>query len=243
VILEEILRSPVKKSHVLGQLGLQETILIAAWYIWWQRREAVKGEKVAPPLWSAFSIQALTLNYGLATKNSVPRQLQWCKPPLNMYKANIDACFYPNGMGAVAVVIHNDHGEVIVGGAWPKLNLLDATTAEAEALRHGLQMIEIVGCSPVIVESDCLQLIDACNGADLWGPYTSILADCFQISQRHGVITFQYCPREVNKVAYNLARFCFQSDRIILWDDDLPSQVAADALNDVALLSNVVIEF
>jgi hypothetical protein len=83
-------------------------------------------------------------------------------------------------MGVVAVVICNDHGEVIAGGAWPKLNLLDAITAKAEALQHGLQMTKNVGCSPVIVESDCLELIDACNDADLWGPYTTILADSFR---------------------------------------------------------------
>jgi hypothetical protein len=64
-------------------------------------------------------------------------------------------------MGAPAVVICNDHGEVIVKGAWPKLYLLDAKTAEAEALRHGLQLIESTGCSPVIIESDCLGLIEA----------------------------------------------------------------------------------
>jgi hypothetical protein len=41
MVFEELLRSPRKKSHVLGQLGLQETITVAAWHIWWQRREAV----------------------------------------------------------------------------------------------------------------------------------------------------------------------------------------------------------
>jgi hypothetical protein len=131
---------------------------------------------------------------------------------------------------------------VIAGGAWPKLNLLDAKIAEAEALRHGLQMIESMGYSPVIVESDSLELIEACNGAEIWGPYTAILADCFQIYQRLRMITFQHCPREVNKVAHNLAKFCFQSDRIISWDGDPPSHVSLDALNDLALLSNDVIE-
>jgi hypothetical protein len=133
VVLEKILRSPCKKSPILGQLGLQEIILVAAWYIWWQRREAVKGEKVAPAARSAFSIQALTLNYGLAAENTLPKQVQWCKPPLKKYKANIDATFYPSRMGAVAMLIRNDHRElVILGGAWPKQNLLDTTTAKAD---------------------------------------------------------------------------------------------------------------
>jgi hypothetical protein len=95
VVLEEILRSPIKKSPILGQLGLQEIVLVASWYIWWQRR----GERVAPPVRSALSIQALTLNYGLAAKKSTPRQVQWLKPPRNKYKANINASYFPNGMG------------------------------------------------------------------------------------------------------------------------------------------------
>jgi ribonuclease HI len=242
VVLEEILRSPIKKSPVLGQLGLQEIVLVASWYIWWQRREAVKGERVAPPLRSAFSIQALALNYGLAAKRATPKQVQWIKPSWNNYKANIDASYFPNGRGAVAVVIRNDHGEVIAGGAWPKQNLLDAMTAEAEALRHGLHLIESIGCAPVTIETDCLELVQACNGAELWSPCTPIIADCCEIAQRLGMITFQHCQREANKVAHNLARSCFQEDIMITWDDDPPRQVALDALDDLAVLNNVVIE-
>ena len=33
VALEELLRYPVKKSPVLSQLGMQETIAVAVWYI------------------------------------------------------------------------------------------------------------------------------------------------------------------------------------------------------------------
>jgi ribonuclease HI len=142
----------------------------------------------------------------------------------------------------VAVVIRNDHGEVIAGGAWPKRNLLDAMIAEAEALRHGLHLIESIGCSPVIVESDCLELVESCNGAELWSPYTPIIADCFEIAQRLGMITFQHCPREGNKVAHNLARSCFEADNMITWDIYPPRQVSLDALDDLAVLNNVVIE-
>ena len=83
VILEEIIRNPVIKSPVIGQLCLQETVAVAAWYIWWQRREAVKGEFISTPARSAFSIQALTLNYDRAETKVVPKEVSWCKPPRN----------------------------------------------------------------------------------------------------------------------------------------------------------------
>jgi hypothetical protein len=51
------------------------------------------------------------------------------------------------------------------------------------------------------------------------------------------MISFQHCPREGNKIVHNLARLCFEADSIISWDDDPPSHVALDALNNLALLS------
>jgi hypothetical protein len=56
VIIEEVLRN--LKDHSTTDIhGLKELILIGAWYIWWQRREFVKGESVAPPRETTFSNQ------------------------------------------------------------------------------------------------------------------------------------------------------------------------------------------
>lgn len=46
VVLAEIIIGPKRKSLVLGQLGVHETMDVASWYILWERREARKGEKV-----------------------------------------------------------------------------------------------------------------------------------------------------------------------------------------------------
>uniref|UniRef100_A0A8R7V853 Reverse transcriptase zinc-binding domain-containing protein n=1 Tax=Triticum urartu TaxID=4572 RepID=A0A8R7V853_TRIUA len=56
VVLEELLTNPLKKSPVLGQLGLQEMIAVAAWYIWYERREAVKGTHIKSAVHTAFAI-------------------------------------------------------------------------------------------------------------------------------------------------------------------------------------------
>jgi hypothetical protein len=44
------------------------------------------------------------------------------------------------------------------------LEMLDVTTVEALALIHGLLLLEEIGCSPIVVESDFLELINNCNG-------------------------------------------------------------------------------
>jgi ribonuclease HI len=72
--------------------------------------------------------------------------------------------FFPNGSGSTIAIIRNDHGEVIGGGTWPLLNILSPASAEAMALKNGMLLLENIGCSPVVVESDSLELITAFNG-------------------------------------------------------------------------------
>jgi hypothetical protein len=236
VVLEEILTRSQKNSPVIGLLGLKETILVAGWYIWWQRREAIKGEKVASTSSSAFSIQALTANYSVSVPSSVPKDIMWRKPSGKNYKMNIDACFFPGGEGAVASVIRNSKGEAIAGGAWPMINMLDVSTAEALALRSGLTLLEKYRCSPTIIESDNMELINACNGREeIWAPYTAILVDCFQIAQQIGDISYQHCPREANRVAHNLARLSFDNNQVFDWEGDPPLHVLCDVINDVTM--------
>ena len=43
IVLEEPLHRQNNKSLVVGQVGLTEMIIVGVWYIWWQRREFVKG--------------------------------------------------------------------------------------------------------------------------------------------------------------------------------------------------------
>ena len=76
----------------------------------------------------------------------------------------------------------------------------------------GLRLIDSVGCRNVQVETDCLELVQACNGeTKILSPHSAILTDCFHLA--HGVpeISFRHCPRAANKVAHILARRCYDS--------------------------------
>jgi hypothetical protein len=97
IVLEGILRNQNLMQGGNDITDLKELICVRAWYIWWQRREFVKGEKIAYPTQTAFSIQALKLNYCGAYDNAEPKKVIWNKPQPNVYKLNIDACYFPNG--------------------------------------------------------------------------------------------------------------------------------------------------
>ena len=138
-------------------------------------------------------------------------------------------CFFPNGEGAAGVVLRNIKGDAVVGGCWPLSNLLDATTAKVTALQRGLQLIENLGCSSVIIETNSLELCQAFNGIiEVWSPYGAILVDCFVRTSKLGNIKVQHCNRGANMVAHNVARHAVDSKSSIFWDCDPPSFIMPD---------------
>jgi hypothetical protein len=123
-------------------LGLQESIAVACWYIWWQRREIVKDVSVTTPTRTAFPINALAANYGAASEKAVRRDTVWNKPLMGYYKMNTDASYFSTGSGAAGAVLRNSSGEAIASCYCPLDNILSAATAEAIALLRGLEPLE-----------------------------------------------------------------------------------------------------
>jgi hypothetical protein len=51
-----------------------------------------------------------------------------------------------------------------------------------------------------------------------------------------GKVEFRHFPRESNEVAYNLARFCYDSKNSCNWVDEPPSCILSKLLADVIIL-------
>jgi ribonuclease HI len=116
----------------------------------------------------------------------------------------------------------------------------NATSAEAAALLQGLQLVDRIGCSPIIIESDSLEIVQAFKGEiEIRGPYHAILSDCFQVASRIEPFSIQHCLREANMVAHKLARTCFDSNNSIFWGCDPPNFIIADVIKDVTLLTHL----
>jgi hypothetical protein len=56
---------------------------------------------------TAFSINALTANFGAVKYNSKDKDLRWMKPKVGSYKLNMDSSFHSYGTRAMGVVLHN----------------------------------------------------------------------------------------------------------------------------------------
>jgi hypothetical protein len=63
------------------------------------------------------------------------------------------------------------------------------------------------------VESDSLETIEACNGSGRWWSESSaILDDCVDFASSIGSVSYQFCLREANQVADDIARFSFREN-------------------------------
>jgi hypothetical protein len=107
----------------------------------------------------------------------VVKDINWLKPPRGQIKLSIDASYVTNGTESTGAMLRNAKGDVLVGMACPLDNILSAATAE------GLEFLDKIGCSPCIVESYSLELVQAYIGeVEINGLYSAILADCFQMA-------------------------------------------------------------
>jgi hypothetical protein len=67
-----------------------------------------------------------------------------------------------------------------------------------------------LGCNNVTAESDSTETIQACPGEQSWwNESAAIFNDCIDLASHLGNVSFKFCPREVNQVAYELARDSF----------------------------------
>jgi ribonuclease HI len=183
---------------------------------------------------------ALTMNYK-RVKHIGPGPIVrhgWIKPPEDRVKVNVDASFDVNmGSGASSAIIRDHLGTVISCGHWKINSVEDAATAEACALRHGLLLAGEVGCSNLLVESDCSEVVEVMqNGGNSLGAAAAIYEECTFLCRGFSRVSFAHCPREANRAAHELSKFN-EVDHVV-WHGDPPSYLRAVIANDITLISN-----
>jgi ribosomal protein S3AE len=101
-------------------------------------------------------IIALASNFSTAasSRKGTMKKIRWEKPPKGMVKLNVGASFIEESKsGAMEVVLHDDQGQFIVAANQVLLQVLDVESAEALALRHGLDLALQMGCNRVLPSS------------------------------------------------------------------------------------------
>ena len=151
-------------------------------------------------------------------------------------KVNEDASFKAQSrQGVVSAVLRGHKGGLIAASNEQLEHVADAGTAEAYALRHGLLLVQQLGISKLVVESDCLEVINTMNnGGFMATGAAAIYSDCLVLIIGYASVTFVHCPREANSVSHELARLARPSPS--LWVEEPPAFIVKGLVDDVTIL-------
>jgi ribonuclease HI len=109
----------------------------------------------------------------------------------------------------------------------------DATSAEAVALKNGLNLCGFVGCNRIIVESDCMKVIEVMkNGESSLGSVAAIYEECAFICRSFSHVSFSHCPREGSRAADSLASRA-ETVMFTSWQDEPPEFLFDVIMDDV----------
>ncbi|KAH9724098.1 hypothetical protein KPL70_007356 [Citrus sinensis] len=151
--------------------------------------------------------------------NETIKQDQWRPPPSGHYKINVDAAVHiEQQLTRLGAVIRNSKGQVIGAAVRSTSFQEDVTAATAEAVKLGMEMAKEARLMDVIVETDCIGVVNLANNETsnrkeiLWT--ISEIQECKAGFQS---IQIQYVPRCCNKFAHSLAKRALKSSESVRW--------------------------
>jgi ribonuclease HI len=94
-------------------------------------------------------------------------------------------------------------------GVWEFV--IDAPMVKAYALKEGLMLAQHIGCNRLIIQSDCVEVVDTMKDGGFTANSAAALHDeCNIIWSEFQNIMIEHCNREANQAAHNLARRAMQ---------------------------------
>jgi ribonuclease HI len=121
---------------------------------------------------------------------------------------NIDASYDDNnGCGSTGAIIRDSSGEMITSTNNYIPQLVDALMMEAYALKEGMMLAEYIGGNRLIVQSDCMEVVEIIkNGGFMRNSAAAIYDECNIVWGGFQEISIKHLSREANQVAHELAR-------------------------------------
>lgn len=211
------------------------SICCTLWAIWKGRNDAIFEVK------NPYSLEVLhTVNYLIKdyyehwlklTPNREQQSISpllirnWRPPTFGVTKINSVASFNKEkNMAWVGIIARNENGEVVAG----LTKIVPATSplmAEALSFRGTLDFAVNMGITRIIVENDCLELIQACREEIVRGEIYNIVKDVITLRRNFQTLGFTWSPREGNQVAHHIALLANRYSLPSNWVWNLPSSL------------------
>jgi len=131
-------------------------------------------------------------------------------------------------------VLRDRYGNIILAGSKLSQGFGGATVEEARACLYGLRNAHAHGCRNIIIESDCLQLIQMLKSKSIYDSLVGLfIQDIISFVANFDFFSWSFVKREGNQVAHDLAHrhpLCLDGQP---WVSDLPEDVISKASNDM----------
>lgn len=139
-------------------------------------------------------------------------------------------------MAVAGIIARNDQGQVVAG----LTRFFPATSplmTEALSFREALAFAENMGMTKIVVENDCLELIQACRKEVVRGEIFNVVKDVLFLKENFQYAAFTWISRDGNGVAHQVDQVAMLSSRNLLpvnWIWNPPLSLVSLLLSDKA---------
>ncbi|XP_065639048.1 uncharacterized protein LOC136071544 [Quercus suber] len=134
--------------------------------------------------------------------------MTWSPSPRFSFKINVDGTVdKANGKAGVGVIVRDDLGRVEATMCRNLDAPLGAIETESKAIESGLLFAQDIGIWDIVVESDCLIMIQALKGTSAPPSVVSAVTQgILDLSMGFNRVEFSHVKRQGNKPAHVLAK-------------------------------------
>jgi hypothetical protein len=122
-------------------------------------------------------------------------------------------------------VIRDDRGIFIACSNCGIPSISDAATTESRALRDGLLLANQVGCTKLIVRSDCMYIVSTMLDGGNSIAFVAIYEECSFLIRGFSHVIFSHSNRECNRVTHTLT--CKEEGPHSIWMEDPPNFISS----------------
>jgi ribonuclease HI len=199
---------------ISGVCSERDTVIIlcSMWALWMMRNKRRHGEQPMNDhqamTWARDTAHDLwQLSQELKPRIDRPERPKWSLPKPGWVKINSDAAFQAAGnVGATACIIRDHQGAFRVAQARWYERSLDACMMESLACRDGLELAKQHGEQRVILETDCLELVNLWKKEAQRSVIDPVLQEIQNLCLAFQDFSFVFVNRCCNKIAHVLAK-------------------------------------
>ncbi|KAL8100419.1 hypothetical protein AgCh_032616 [Apium graveolens] len=225
--------------------------VMLCWMLWKNRNELVWNQKcldVSEVLVSALSVlnqwrfvQDKHFDNFLSFINQEDGREQWQLPSLNRVKVNTDAAIFENPSRFSYALIVRDHmGNLVEAQSECCQGLASPELAEAVGIREALSWVKNERRKDVIVETDCLMLVQWIRSSYITRSYVGRVVDeCRRLlaGLQNQNTVLRFIKRSANGVAHYLARYSSSIADRRCWMGNVHPDFHNVLCNDLKLLN------